>query len=459
MTSLAASSQIDRGFGLSHTARSAAIVVLAALCGLVLAVFGVYGVLLTAAVVVAAAMLLKPEFGMYVLFLSLAFPVPFQAGPKYIYPHDAAALIVIVSAVLWAVGRGRFTLPPIHYMLPAACLLIVQIISLANSQELAEAGLEVIQQFYLLIVCGVAYYLVLRDERTLNRIAFAFMLLMLAQGIYTCAQFLTVRAGNSFLVQIVAFDRHSFRGSSRVFGTIGPTIGALFVASCFLWLRHNTSWVWKLPALLVQVLAILATGTRSAMLALAVTACFYGIFAGRKLMMAKLMIPVTAGFFIFVAITGFSDFRESLTHSSDVRYRVPIDTKALRAVPEHPVIGHGPKSAAKLSTSIFGATKISVENEFVARLYENGILGLVALTAFGSVPVLFSARLIRRKARTALLAATMAAVIVGVYSTGPASCIFEGSLGHWLIIFYAMMLAAVELSRRNSGTEPCTENC
>ena len=123
-------------------------------------------------------------------------------------------------------------------------------------------------------------------------------------------------------------------------------------------------------------------------------------------------------------------------------------------MPEHPIIGHGPKSAASLNISIFGARKIGVENEYVARLYNTGLLGLAALFAFASVPVLASVSTANRKHPAAGVALATAAIIVGVYSGAAAGCIFEGSLGQWLMIFYAMMLAAAQISRSRDASRP-----
>ncbi|NQT18587.1 MAG: O-antigen ligase family protein, partial [Planctomycetes bacterium] len=290
--------------------------------------------------------------------------------------------------------------------------------------------------------------------RMLRRIIRAFMALLTAEALLVCMQFACERAGSRLLVDVFAFGRSTFSGSTRVFGTIGPAIGLLLVASSFLWIDSKTRWVWKLPAVMLHVFAIFATGTRSAMLVFFFTLIFYVLFTRKKCVGLKVMIPALAGILIFVGIIGTTRFSESLFHSSDMRYRFPIDSKALRAVPAHPIIGHGPKSAANLSTSIFGARKIGVENEYVARLYNTGLLGLAALLAFGSVPVLASVASTNRKHPAAGVALTVAAIIVGVYSGAAAGCIFEGSLGQWLMVFYAMMLAATQISRRQVMGRP-----
>ena len=451
MTSAASDVQFEPGIGAGGGARAAVLVASAVITAALLAALGVRSIVVLPIAVGAVAILANPELGLYALLLALALPIPIHVGPVVVYPHDGAAVLTIVSAFVMALRRRDLPLPSACFLVPAACLLLSHVLSLINAQDLTAAGTEVVQQFYLLILAPIGYFLLLRDRRILRRATKLFMALITAEALLICAQFLLAKAGSRRLIEIFAFERHTFF-STRVFGTAGPTVGLLLVASSFLWLSRKMSWSWKLAIIALHVFALFATGTRSAMAVFIVTLIFYTLFTRRKAIGLQVMIPALAGVLIFVSIIGASRFMESFMHSTDMRYRFPIDTKALKAVPQHPFVGHGPKASSDLSISIFGSKKIGVENEFVARLYNNGALGLVALLALGCVPVLSSISRMNRNRAAGTLGAAVAAIIVGIYSGGVAGCIFEGGLGQWVVIFYAMMLAATEISRTRQQT-------
>ena len=461
MTTVSARAQFGSGTmagsGLSVPGVQSALILIGA-AGAALAVlgFGTGSLLVIPGAVAVLAVIAKPELGIYATLLALMVPIPVSLGPAVIYPHDAAAVLFAASAFAAALRARDFELPPLHYVVPAVAMVAIQIISLANSVNLEAGVTEVVQQFYLLLIMPAAFFLVLRSEAVLHRSIKLFMALMIMEVFLVCIQFICVMAGDESVSLFFAFGRDVFKGGPRVFGSIGPTVGMLLVASAFLWLSSGMRWTLKALVLCLHVFAILATGTRSAVLVLLVTLIFYGLFANRKGLSLKLLIPILAGGFIFAGVMGFSQFSSSLQHASDSRYRVPIDRKALSEVPNHPIIGHGPKAAADVSISIFGARKLGVENELVARIYENGVVGLAVLFVFASVPVLCSVWMGRRYRRTGLLAATLGAIIVGMYSASPAGCIFEGALGQWMVFFYAAMLAAACISGRfTRGARSC----
>jgi len=450
MNSVASRAQFEPGPSIGDGARSALLLGGAAATAAVLVLFGTLSLAIIPAAVAVMAIMAKPELGLYGVILALALPIPVQVGTVVLYPHDCVAAVTLVAAAAWAMHRRDFELPPAYYTVPAILLLSIVLVSMVNTANMISSTVEVVQQFYLLFMAPVAYYLLLRKEKVLARTTGLFMGLMAAEAVLACMQFFFVLAGNDSLSNFLAFGRVQMMGGLRVFGTIDSCIGLLFAASALLWLNHKSSWTLKAPVLCLHVFGIFATGTRSAMLAFIVMMIFYGLFARRKALTLKLMVPCVAAVLVFAGVMGFSRFSESLRHKSDSMYRMPIDRKALDGVPEHPIVGHGPKSAAELSTSIFGARKIGVENEYVARLYENGLLGLLALLVFAAVPVLWSVQVSRGNSAAGLLAATLGAVIVGVYASGPAGGIFEGALGHFVSVFYAMMLAAATLSARSA---------
>jgi len=447
MTGATSDTQFAPGIRIGRGSLPVILVAAAGAAALLMVALGPKSVAALAAMVGAAAILARPELGLYALLLVLALPVPIHAGPMILYPHDAVAVLTIVSALALAMRRKNLQLPGACFMVPAACLLLSQVVSLINARNLTIAGAEVLQQAYLLIAAPIGYYLLLCEKRILRKTAKLFMVLMTAEAVLICAQFLLAKAGSRWLIDVFAFQRHTFSGSHRVFGTAGPTVGLLLVASSFLWLSRNLNWQRKLPIIALHVFALFATGTRSAMIIFVFALIFYALFTRKKALGLQVMIPVLAGLMIFAGVVGMSRFSERFVHGTDLRYRLPIDTKALKAVPRHPMIGYGPKAASTLGISVFGAKKVGVENEFVARLYNNGALGLAALVAFGCVPVLGSVSRLKRKHPAAPLGATLAAVIVGIYSGGVAGCLFEGSLGQWIIIFYVMMLAATQITR------------
>ncbi len=352
MSSLTGNVRIEPGLSIGGAGRSVLLVIAAAATAAVLSVFGMLGVAAIPAAIAAAAILARPELGLYGLVLALALPIPIRMGSVVLYPHDAVAVLTIVSALIACMRRRSLALPGPWFLVPAACLLVVQILSLINASDLMVSGTEIVQQSYLLILAPVAYYLLLRDERVLRRVAEIFMTLVIAQALLICAQFVLAKFGSRCLIDVFAFGRLTFRGSSRVFGTIGPTVSLLLVASLFFWIDRNVSRATKLFIIALHVFALLATGTRSAMVALFFTFVFHALFARKKAVGLKLMIPALAGFLVFAGAIGLSRFSESLVHATDERSRFPIDKKALKAVPRHPIIGHGPKAASMLSISI-----------------------------------------------------------------------------------------------------------
>jgi len=432
------------------------VLLIAAACafGLLLAVFGSYSIVIFPAFACFLAILVKPELGLYVFVISLFMPVP-HAGVFVIYPHDIAAVALIFSCFLHALARRDFEIPPMYYVLPALLLIASEMLSLLNAELFTEAVTGVVQQSYMTVLVLWALFLLLRDEKVMRRALRLFMVMMTLEALLIAAQFVLARMGNYTLIDAVAFDRHTFGSRQRVFGTIGPSVAMLLAASIILWFNSGRSYGVKLPFLMLGFFAILATGVRSAMLGLAAAFLFYTVFTRRRSLSLKLIAPAVAGLVVFVMIFGFSSFLDGLHHPSDSRYRLPIDRLALSRVPDHPFTGHGAKAASHLAIRSAGTTKVGVENEYVARIYENGVLGVSALLIFGSIPLLYSIRIVRRSlAKTvqsqssgqnlklASLAAACAAIVIGIYSAGPAGCIFEGAIGQWTVFFYACMLAA-----------------
>ncbi|HUW32205.1 MAG TPA: O-antigen ligase family protein [Planctomycetota bacterium] len=415
---------------------------------LALIVLGVYGPLVILGIAGAVAVMARPEIGLYAVLAALVLPIPIRAGPMVLYPHDFAALLTITSIYTAALRRRDLELPSGLYMVPAVVLLAVQLLSMLNAGNLRVAAAEVVQQAYLLLAAPVAYYLLLRDERVLRRATKFFIGLITAEAVLASMQFCLALAGNHTLNVLFAFGRKFPMTGERAFGTIGPTVGLLLAASAVLWLNQRVPWAWKAAMVCLHTFAVFATGSRTAMVVMLIALVFYGLFARKKALSLKLLVPMLAGLLLFVGVMGVSRFSTALIHPSDSRYRMPIDRKALAAVPRHPFIGHGPKASADLSVSIFGAVKIGVENEYVSCLYNNGVVGLAALLLMGAVPVLGSVYLSRRNCPAGQTSAAMAAIIVSLFAAGLAGCFFEGSLGQWFAIFYAAMLAAAVISTR-----------
>ena len=450
--------------------------------GLLLATLEASSIVVIPAFACFLAILIKPEFGLYIFVVSLFMPVP-HVGSFVIYPHDIAAVALIFSSFLHALARRDMELPPLYYLLPALALVAAKMLSLLNAQLFTAAATGVVQQFYMTVLVLWALFLLLRDEKVMRRALRLFMVMITLEALLIAAQFILSRTGNYTLIEIFAFDRHTFGSRQRVFGTIGPSVALLLAAAMILWFNSEKPYSVKLPFLMLSFFAILATCVRSAILGLAVAFIFYTVFTRRRNLSIKLIVPGIAGLALFVMIFGFSSFLDGLHHPSDSRFRLPMDRLALSRVPDHPFVGHGSKAASRLSIRSAGRIKVGVENEYAARIYENGIIGLSALLIFGSVPMLYGIRTMRRtlvppaegndiqcekldapvkpedthdargergrsetpdrpRLKLAMLAAACAAIVVGIYSAGPAGCIFEGAIGQWTVFFYACMLAA-----------------
>jgi O-antigen ligase len=312
---------------------------LAALCGLLAAVFGPYALGVPLLAVLAVALVRHP----LVLFVVFGHIGLFKQQPVFdALPFDATvALGILLAAVcVQRVIAGRATAPPLMFVIAYLAVAIMLVISLNWTPE-HDYGVEKTSRFLTLTTIGAfAPFCILEDRRDLVRLLWVFAICALVGG------FLVAVFGST-----EAEDRLEFGGAANTIftsrfllsGALVLILGALLAV----FPRHRV-WLAVLGLGLIAVAA--GIGSRGPIVGLALA--FVCTITAVVLRQPARILPVLAVIAAGIAIFPFISLPETSAERLSGLARDPVATlnedlrsrlygKAVELTQEYPLRGIG----------------------------------------------------------------------------------------------------------------------
>ncbi|MGA8133924.1 MAG: O-antigen ligase family protein [Pseudomonas gingeri] len=222
----------------------------------------------------------------------------------------------------------------------------------------------------------------------------------------------------------------------------------LFGFFCIYWLcmcitaeRLSTLWL-SVPAMVIMLGAVLATGSRTPLLALAMSICWLSIITRNRrvlTLIASMLLGTAAILLVFPDLLG----------ERGGSYRPQIWMAALEMIANHPWIGHGYDSELRIDVGI-GYLLYEPHNFSLGVLYYAGIIGLIPWT-FILVRGLLSGYK-QRIQPLYVLASTLLVYGIGAGLTEGGN-ILTRPREHWFLLWIPLALIAALNIANNRGNQ------
>lgn len=379
------------------------------------------------ALVLACAILLTPEVGILVA----VFIVPFSSLVKN--PSLIIALIVAVSGLGYIIklirGKRIFKLELLD--LVVAMFAVVIFMGGAISAGGERSGYTA----FVSVALMIAYFLavnMLRTRKWLDRCVSALVSSAVISAVVGIGQYITGRAVSDWLDTNYFSD---IEGRVTVFFD-NPNILGAYLAIAFPFLLARTSraenkrskWLGRLSTLAVIICAVL-TWSRSAWVAMIVTAIIFALINNRNTLKALILVaaalPVAAYVLPQSVVKRFMSIGDLADSSS--YYRVYTWRGTLRAISDHLLggVGYGSSAYAEIYPQYAYAgieAVVHSHNLYLQILFEVGIFGFLI---FAAMLFLFSQKNFEffkqpenkgiKLMASAAFCAVLAALVIGVF--------------------------------------------
>ena len=264
-----------------------------------------------------------------------------------------------------------------------------------------------------------------------------------------CAAIIALVATISYLVIFI----RTYAPGERMVGSgafTNPLLSShLFGFFCIYWLcmcissqRLPVLWL-SVPAMAVMLIAIMATGSRTPLVALALSILWLGIVSRNRralVMIAGLLLGSAIILLLFPEILG----------DRGSSYRLQIWQIALGKIAEHPWIGHGYDSELRIDVGL-GYLLEEPHNFALGVLYYVGIIGLIPWVFVLAWGLLSSYR--QRLQPLFVLASTLLVYGIGA-GLAEGGAIITRAREHWFLLWIPLaLIAALSIvNRRNRLT-------
>lgn len=249
-------------------------------------------------------------------------------------------------------------------------------------------------------------------------------------------------AGAIVLLAGHALDGHGDRLTG--YGAFGNPLLISHVFGFFLvlWLAH---WTWQgrpfAPSVIVAVLAlgalIVATGSRTPLVALTVTVAWLALLLGnrRGVMVLIAYLAVAA-----IVATGWSD----LLAQRGLSFRPQIWNETIRLIMDQPLAGHGYGNPLQIRVEGLDLTLSDPHNLALSVLYQCGAIGLVLWISLYATALTTGWRLRRDRAVFIGSAPVVYGLVAGLTEGG---AFLSGPKEHWFLVWIPLALLAAAGSR------------
>ncbi|MBV6824323.1 O-antigen ligase family protein [Pseudomonas sp. PD9R] len=282
----------------------------------------------------------------------------------------------------------------------------------------------------LLLFVG-CYLLVRYRSEIIQPLLFCAATVALIASIYNLYMFTRIYEPGMRMIGVGAFDNPLL--SSHVFGFF-----------CAYWLslsmtckRRQILWL-SIPAIVIMFAAVIATGSRTPLVALSLTALWLSIICGSR------RSVVLFGAFLATSATTTVLFSQMLNGRGD-SYRLEIWQLALKQIADHPWIGHGYNADLTLDPGI-GYTLQEPHSFALGVLYYVGIVGLLPWLFFLGRGLLIGWR--NRVQPLFIIASAWLAFGIGAGLTEGGGIISRPK-EHWFLLWIPLaLIAALSINQR-----------
>ncbi len=299
--------------------------------------------------------------------------------------------------------------------------------------EHPDYGMMKIPLQTLMLFAGCALLLQHRNE-CLKPLMFCAAIVALGATIIYLVQFVRTYTPGARMIGGGAFDNPLL--SSHVFGFFC----IYWLCNCITTQRLQTLWLSG-PALVVMLLAILATGSRTPLVALALSIAWLSVMHwNRRTLMLIVSIAVTAAVVLLI-VPGLMGERGN-------SYRFELWSLSLQQIAAHPWIGHGYDSELYLDIGV-GYLLREPHNFALGVLYYVGVIGLLPWLFMLGWGLLSSFR--QRQQPLFVLASTLLAYGIGAGLTEGGG-ILSRPREHWFLLWIPLaLIAALHIARRSQS--------
>jgi hypothetical protein len=326
---------------------------------------------LTAIAAVIAALLVvlcvESTMALYLLVASFYFDSYLSRG-GYLTAGKALGLVVVVAWLLeWTRHDRRFaSAPQLPWLSALILVLVVSTVAASSTSAALSAGSR--------YVMFAAIFVIVSQSARLPAVG---------RGMASAA---VIGATVASCIGLVNFALHHDRASGPLAGAddLGFLLASTLPAAIWWARRRRTGlgWISYLPPLLI-VACVLATLSRGAVLALAVTA-IWALASGRARIprvsgRAVILLAVLLGFLVTTSVVGVALQRKQVIAATNVTQRVYLWRVAVREFRANPLIGVGPGNYTVRFpdySSPFTAQEVqTTHNAYLNVLAELGICG------------------------------------------------------------------------------------
>ncbi|MFH1425999.1 MAG: O-antigen ligase family protein [Candidatus Kerfeldbacteria bacterium] len=376
-------------------------------------------------VALAMVILENPWHGLY-LFV---FFIPFERLGSYdiagvtVRPSQVTALLVIISVVLYNLGRKKFPLPRIPIALPLALFVIIQLFGLLNAPNL-ERSVMVTGFTIFTFFIGIMIPFVVKKKEVVERMLQFFFFSMLLVTLFGLYQFVGDIIGlppeitglrELYTKEILGFPRVQSTALEPLYFANYLLVPLSVLLSLFL-ARDRSMKSWMVIGLfglgLVNLVLTVARGGYIGFAASALVLLAYYFFQLKLFTWRNLFYAAAAGIAGIVLVTQVIGFdvisTQFLGHVSGVfegasfSERVDMFSVAEEAWRQHPVVGIGSGSFGPFESwhplVVPEQGWRIVNNEYLELLAENGTLGFAAMVAVFLVVIIRSVKALTVKA-------------------------------------------------------------
>ncbi|WP_392884915.1 O-antigen ligase family protein [Pseudomonas migulae] len=284
---------------------------------------------------------------------------------------------------------------------------------------------------HTLMLFAGCYLLVRYRSEIVQPLLFSAAIVGLIASIYNLYIFAQVHQPGVRLVGGGAFDNSLL--SSHLFGFF-----------CAYWLslsmtckRPQILWL-SIPAMVVMFIAVLATGSRTPLVALTLAALWLGFLCWNRRSVAMLVILFVGG---GAVVALFSDMILARGDS----YRLEIWSVVLQKIAEHPWIGHGYDASMDIDVGI-GYTLAEPHSFALGVLFYVGIFGFIPWLFFQAWGLLSSWR--HRVQPLFIIASTWLVFGIGAGLTEGGGIISRPK-EHWFLLWIPLaLIAALSINQR-----------
>lgn len=364
-------------------------------------IFGVLGV-----IILAMLIFKNPWHGIYLL----AFFIPFERVGSYdiagvtVRASQVTALLVMISIVLYYLGRKKFPVPSNPIVWPLGIFIIVGLFGLLNAPQLERSVLVLGFQIFTCSIALLVPFVIRKKEHVQQLLPFLFisMLLVTLFGLFQFAGDLVglppeiTGLRELYTKEVLGFPRVQSTALEPLYFANYLLIPLSVLLALFLSRDRSIKQVYIVGLLGLGIANLVLTVARGGYIAFALCVLLLALaFLPKLFSWRNFFYAVTAGVLGIIILSQVVSYDQAydqfvghvgnLFEGASYSERVEMFEVAIRAWQEHPVVGIGSGSFGPYESFHPYITPDHgwriVNNEYLELLAENGTIGFTAMMA------------------------------------------------------------------------------